>query len=185
MRVPVMKNAAYALLAAGFLGAAYVTALDVDAVDWLWFGPAAIAAIAGVVLAKRADRARARSGELLENNRNELNASLDSIVRELGRITEGKAASGEQLLDWIDEKLRPHLRRFAEARESMVHLYGLQTYADVMSEFAAGERYINRVWSTTADGYHEEADVYLARAIEQFEDARKQLAAAGSGAAQR
>ena len=64
----------------------------------------------------------------------------------------------------------------------MVHLYGMQTYADIMSEFAAGERYINRVWSTTADGYDEEAEIYLARAAEQFEDARKQLAAVGSGA---
>ena len=62
----------------------------------------------------------------------------------------------------------------------MVHLYGLQTYADIMSEFAAGERFINRVWSSSADGYDTEAETYLARAAEQFQDAQQQLANAGN-----
>lgn len=177
-----MKNVAYALLVAGFLAGAYVTALDTDKVDWLWFGIAAIAAIAGVVLAKRADKARATSGEMLENNRSALNDSLDNVVRNLRQVTDGHEMEGEALRDWIDAKLRPDLRRFAEARESMVHLYGLQVYADIMSEFAAGERYLNRVWSMTADGYDEEAEIYLERAAGQFEDAREQLSAAGSGA---
>lgn len=50
----------------------------------------------------------------------------------------------------------------------MVHLFGLQTYADIMSNFAAGERYINRVWSASADGYDEEADIYLKKAAVQL-----------------
>ena len=174
------KNIAYALLAAGFLGGAYVTALDVENVDWLWFGIAAVAAIAGVILAKRADKARATSGEMLENNRNALNASLDIVVKELAQVTGGHDLKGEAMRDWIDEKLRPSLRHFADARESMVHLYGMQVYADIMSEFAAGERYLNRVWSMTADGYDDEAHVYLQRAAAQFEDAQRELSAAGS-----
>ena len=175
-----MKNFAFALLVAGFLCGAYVTALDVENVDWLWFGIAAVAATAGVVLAKRADRAEATSGTVLETNRNALNESLERVVRDLGQVTDGDAVRGEALRDWIDETLRPDLRRFAEARESMVHLYGLQTYADIMSEFAAGERYINRVWSTTADGYDDEGERFLVLAARQFEDAQRQLAAAGS-----
>ena len=176
-----MKKFAYLLICAGFLYGAYVTALDVNNVDWTKFAIAAIAAIAGVVLAKRADRAKATSGDVLETNRNELNESIGNIVRDLKQMTDGSAAKGEQLRDWIDEKLRPDLRRFVEARESMVHLYGLQTYADIMSEFAAGERYINRVWSSSADGYDDEAETYLARAAEQFSDAQEQLSSA-SGA---
>lgn len=177
-----MKNVAYALLAAGFLGGAYVTALDIENVDWLWFGVAAIAAIAGVVLAKRADKALATSGEMLKNNRSKLNESLDNIVRELKSLTDGPEKKGEAMRDWIDDTLRPDLRRFAEARQSMVHLYGMQVYADIMSEFAAGERYLNRVWSMTADGYDEQASVYLERAIAQFEDAQRALAAAAGTA---
>jgi hypothetical protein len=60
----------------------------------------------------------------------------------------------------------------------MVHLFGLQTYADIMSNFATGERYINRVWSASADGYKSEADSYLSRAAEQFRNAQAQLGAA-------
>ena len=173
-----MKKIAYLLICGGFLYGAYVTALDDQLVDWLLFGIAAVAAIAGVIMAKRADRAEATSGELLESNRNELNESISNIVRDLQQMTDGTAPQGEELRDFIDEKLRPDLRRFVEARESMVHLYGLQTYADIMSEFAAGERYINRVWSSSADGYDAEAETYLARAAEQFGDAQVQLAAA-------
>jgi hypothetical protein len=175
-----MKNLAYLLLAAGFLFGAFATALDVDEVNWTIFAIAAMAAVAGVFIAKRQDRAVARSGAVLETNRNELNESLAKIVRDLEEMTGGKTARGEQLRDWIDATLRPDLRRFADARESMVHLYGLQTYADIMSEFATGERYVNRVWSASADGYDGEAESYLDRAVEQFRHAREQLAAAGN-----
>ncbi len=173
-----MKKIALLMLACGFLGGAYITALDIKDVDWLGFSIAASLAIAGVILVKRSDRAAATSGGLLETNRNELNESLGNVVRELGQIIATPAMKGEALRNRIDEELRPDLRRFADARESMVHLYGLQTYADIMSEFAAGERYINRVWSTAADGYDEEAEIYLKRASQQFQDALAQLAAA-------
>ena len=174
-----MKKIAFLLICAGFLFGAYTTALDTQNVDWLLFGIAAAAAIAGVMLAKRADRAVATSDDLLETNRSELNESLANVVRDLREMTDGTAARGEELRDWIDEKLRPDLRRFVDARESMVHLYGLQTYADIMSEFAAGERFVNRVWSSSADGYDAEAETYLTRAAEQFHDAQQQLAGAG------
>ena len=49
--------------------------------------------------------------------------------------------------------MRDDLRRFAEAHERMVHLFGPQAYADIMSSFAAAARYINRVWSVSVDGY--------------------------------
>jgi hypothetical protein len=170
-----MKNIAYLLLVGGFLTGAYATALDAQNVDWTLFSIAAIGAIAGVIIAKRATRAHATSGTVLETNRKELNESIGNIVRDIGEMTAGTAAKGEELRTWIDERLRPDLRRFVEARQSMVHLFGLQTYADIMSEFAAGERYINRVWTSSADGYDHEAATYLARAAEQFADAKRQL----------
>ena len=82
---------------------------------------------------------------------------------------------GRTCVQRIDNDLRPHLTRFADARESMVHLFGLQTYADIMSHFAAGERYVNRVWSSSADGYDKEAATYIGKAAEQFADASRQL----------
>lgn len=170
-----MKGFGYFLLAAGFLAGAYVTALDVENVNWATFGAAAAAAVAGLVMFKRQASALARSTELLELNRGELRESIQNIVRDLEDLNGGKAKEGAALRDKIDLKLRNDLRRFADARESMVHLFGLQTYADIMSSFAAGERYINRVWSASADGYNEEASTYLKKAASQFAEAQKQL----------
>ena len=178
-----MKKIAYLLLVFGFLYGAYVAALDEKIVDWNLFAVAGLAAIAGVVIAKRADSAAARSGTVLEMNRNELNESIANIVRDLGEVTDGNPPTREHLREWIDSTLRHDLRRFAEARESMVHLYGLQTYADIMSEFAAGERYINRVWSSAADGYDEESHRYLDRASAQFRHAQSDLQQAAANSA--
>jgi hypothetical protein len=177
-----MKAIGYFLLTLGFLIGAFATALDVEHVNWTLFGVAAAGAILGLTMIKRATSAYATSDEVLELNRGELRESIANIVRDLGEITGDSSARGANLREAIDLRLRTDLRRFADARESMVHLFGLQTYADIMSHFAAGERYINRVWSASADGYDEEAETYLGKAEEQFMVAQEQLLAAATQA---
>jgi hypothetical protein len=46
-----------------------------------------------------------------------------------------------------------------------------------MSHYAAGERYLNRVWSAAADGYIDESHTYIGRAQTQFEEANERLKA--------
>ena len=178
-----MKKVGYFLLAAGFLGGAFATSLHVQEVDWTIFSTAAVAAIVGLILVKRAASAVARSESVLELNRGELKESIQNIVRDLNELNTTAVKQGAQLRDKIDLVLRNDLRRFADARESMVHLFGLQTYADIMSSFAAGERYINRVWSASADGYDEEATTYLKKAATQFVEAETLLMRAAQGTA--
>lgn len=173
-----MKNLGYFLLAAGFLGGAFATSLDVQQVNWWIFTASAAAAVIGLIVFKRQVSSHARSETVLELNRGELKESIENIVRDLEALTGSAESGGVDLRNTIDTKLRNDLRRFADARESMVHLFGLQAYADIMSSFAAGERYINRVWSASADGYDEEASTYLRKAASRFSDARAQLAAA-------
>jgi hypothetical protein len=176
-----MKAIGFLLLIGGFLLAAYSTALDTDATAWALFIPAALVGLAGVAVIKRDARGAARSESVLSANRNELSESLGNIIKGLDDIVSRKDKIGVQALHGeIDRLLRADLRRFADARESMIHLYGLQTYADIMSEFASGERYVNRVWSASADGYGDEASAYLDRARAQFEHAYGQLRAASS-----
>lgn len=170
-----MKNTGYFLLGAGFLAGAYATSLDVQNVNWTMFGVASLAAVAGLTLFKRQASALARSDTVLEGNRGELNESIQNVVTDLEELTSGETLHGAALRERIDQKLREDLRRFADARSSMVHLFGLQTYADIMSNFAAGERYINRVWSASADGYDGEAATYLKKATVQFNEAQAQL----------
>jgi hypothetical protein len=174
-----MKQLGFLLLIAGFLCGAYATALHAQQTQWLLFAPAAIAAAIGVMLVKRQSRGEARSESVLSANRVELSESLDNIVAVLDEILSGTAGAATDLPRLIDERLRDDLRRFADARESLTHHFGLQTYANIMSEFAAGERYIPRVWSAAADGYHGEARDYLQRAKLQFSDAKAQLHSAG------
>ena len=178
-----MKNIGYFLVAAGFLGGAFATSLDVQNVDWALYAGMAGAAIIGLIIYKRQVGALARSEEVLEVNRVELRESIANVVNDLGEIVDGELTQGAVLRDRIDLKLREDLRRFADARESMVHLFGLQTYADIMSNFAAGERYINRVWSASADGYDEEANTYLEKAAAQFVLAKQQLVKAAESIA--
>ncbi len=170
-----MKNFGYLLVALGFLGGAFATSLDVQNVNWMMFGVMAVAAIIGLGLYKSQLNAHARSETVLENNRVELRESIANIVVVLKELNDDGLTKGAVLRDRIDLKLREDLRRFADARQSMVHLFGLQTYADIMSNFAAGERYINRVWSASADGYDEEAETYLKKAAGQFDEAKRQL----------
>lgn len=160
-------RAGYLLLVAGFLAAAYSTALDTRATDWLMFVPSAMVGVGGVLLLKRHARGKATTAAVLTANRAELDESLANIVRTLDGIATQNLPVG-RLREEIDLRLRDDLRRFADARESMIHLFGLQAYADIMSDFAAGERYVNRVWSASADGYEAEARRYLRRAGQRF-----------------
>lgn len=172
-----MKSVGYLLLIAGFLGGAFATALDVRDTQWLLFWSAAIVAALGVMLLKRGARSAARSEVVLTANRATLRESLDIVVAGIESL-QAKEQSDSRLRTAIDD-LQPDLQRFADARESLVHLAGMQAYADIMSEFAAGERYLNRVWSASADGYTGEATDYLERAARQFRKARDAFAAAG------
>ena len=72
----------------------------------------------------------------------------------------------------IDQTFLEDLDTFVVARESIAHSHGLQAYAEIMNHFAAGERYLNRVWSASTDGYIDECHTYLDKASEQFEEAR-------------
>jgi hypothetical protein len=174
-----VKKIGFLLLISGFLAAAYSTALDTESVNWTMYVIAAFAAITGVFIIKRHERGTAKSATVLSANRAELADSLAKIVDNLEDMKgAGDAIATDSLRDEIDARLRNDLRRFADARETLIHLFGLQMYANLMSNFAAGERYINRVWSASADGYDAEARAYLGKAATQFRDAQAQLQAA-------
>ncbi len=75
----------------------------------------------------------------------------------------------------VDELFVEDLEMFVDARESIAHRYGLAAYGEVMSCFAAGERYLNRVWSASADGYIDEVNTYLDKAQEQFSESLEKI----------
>lgn len=171
-----MKKLGYLLIVAGFLAGALVSVLDDVSVDWTRFSAAMLIGVAGIVLVRIGSQRLARAEGTMSANLQAIDASLDSIVLAMQTLN----AEKEQIDVYdvhgrIDELVPDHLTRFVEARSSIANAFGLQGYADVMSHFAAGERYLNRVWSASADGYVDEVREYLERAEAQFIEARDLL----------
>lgn len=161
------------MVTASFIVGAYLASLDPVAMNWIAFVPTMLLGVAGAVLVKRGQRAAASHGELLDGNRSALEQSLDSIVSKLEALDAGKLDIPTYEMRFeIDRLFRDDLERFADARDSLKPLFGLQAYADIMSDFAAGERYLNRVWSASTDGYQDEVLAYIEKALDQFHEAR-------------
>ncbi len=167
-----MKIVGYLLLTAGFLGGSYFAVLDAESVPAGSFLPAFVVGIVGVVLARVAGHKESRDIEVVSANIGAIGTSLERIVDKARDFDRDKQAIDVyELRHHIDREFPDDLDTFVQARQSIAHSYGLQTYADVMNPFAAGERYLNRVWSTSTDGYIDEAHTYIGKAREQFEDA--------------
>ena len=167
-----MKTIAIFLIIGSFLAGSFISVLDPRQVNWSWLVPALLIGVVGLWLARRAHHEETRGGSKLAGNIDILGKSLDNILARLELLSKNK----EELPTYearfeIDRLFRDDLANFADARKSMVHVFGMQNYADVMSNFAAGERYINRVWSASTDGYVDEVNLYLDRALNQFREA--------------
>lgn len=162
----------FLLLIIGFVFASLVAMFDVTEVNWLLFAAPLAVGFFGVIWHRRRLHAQASHGEVVTGNLTTLQTALASIVNNLQpMVDKPDELPTHQARFEIDRLFREDLNKFANAREAMSHAFGLQAYADVMSSFAAGERYINRVWSASADGYVDEVNEYLKRAHTQFQDA--------------
>ncbi len=172
-----MKALAIFLIIAGFVLGALFAVLSVDTVAWLPYLVAVALGFVGVVMLKRTHRAGASDSHHVAGNIGTLETALDNICRNLDDLVgRRERVPPHEFRFEIDRHFREDLTAFADARESMQHAFGLQAYADIMSAFAAGERYINRVWTASADGYVDEVMAYLEKAQRQFSEAREAFA---------
>ncbi len=178
-----MQTIAKLLVVAAFLAGAFLTSLHPTEVDWTAFAPIVIAGALGVIMSKRMEAAAAKDDTVLASNRQDLEESLKSIVKNLSELDgrKDKVPTYDMRFE-IDKLFREDLIRFADARDSMKHLFGIQAYADVMSSFAAGERYINRVWSASTDGYVDEVMMYVEKSLSQFKHAQEEFSKAAMNA---
>lgn len=135
-----------------------------------------VVGVVGVVLARMGAHKETKSEEKITSNLGVLNESLGRIVAQMADLNgEKKEIDVYDLHDQIDARFLVDLDTFAEARESLSHQYGVQAYADLMSHFAAGERYLNRVWCCSVDGYIDECHTFLEKAEEQFKTVASHL----------
>jgi len=171
-----MKKAGYILIAIAFLAGAYLTSLDPEKVMWEYFIPLVILGFVGITLIKVSSKKATHTTERFSKNLSDIESSLNNIIQKLTRLNSQKNdINTYDVRHKIDELLIDDLNTFVEARETIGHAYNLQVYADVMSNFAGGERYLNRVWSASADGYIDEVNSVLEKALEQFKEAKEKL----------
>lgn len=171
-----MKKLGYLIITLGFLAGALTTVLDKQIVNWAYFLPALIFGVIGIMLVRLSTRRLTQEKGKLASNIQNIEVSLERIVDNVNQLSKEKQSIDPyDVRHRIDELFPNDMNTFVEARESIAHVYGLQEYADVMSYFAAGERYLNRVWSASADGYIEEIHEYIDRAQEQFSQALQKL----------
>ena len=172
-----MKKIGIVLIAIAFLAGTLATVIDVETVRWIPFIASLVTGIIGIVLVKVSLKREARSAEVLTRNMLQIESSISSIIKNLKELNDRKETIDTyDVRHEVDELFLEDLNTFVEARESISHTYGIQAYADVMSHFAAGDRYLNRVWCASSDGYVDEVNEYLVKSLEQFEDSRKKLA---------
>ena len=177
-----MRMLGYLLIAISFLVCSFITVLNEVAVNWFWFVPFFLVGVIGVVVARVSSSREATSPEVVEMNISNLTSALENIVDNIRKLNKEKVKIDVyDLPQTIDDTFMDDLNTFVDARESIGDAYTLQDYADIMSHYAAGERYLNRVWSAAADGYLDESHTYIGRAQTQFEEANEKLKALAKG----
>ncbi len=172
-----MKMSGYILILFGFLGGALLAVQDTYIIlSWEWFLASLMVGAGGVLAVRLATNRAARSEGVLEANLQNVISSLGDISQSTSQLNQEKdSLNVYDFRHRIDASFPDDLETFTSSREVISHLFGLQAYADVMSEFAAGERYLNRVWSASADGYVDEVNTYVGMAAEQFSAALERL----------
>ena len=171
-----MRSIGFILVTVGFIAAALASVVDENVVRWLWYIPALGLGAAGVVLIKMEHTLQSKTEHHVASRIETVDSSLEKIAANINKLNAEKHSINTYDMRYrIDELFIDDIDNFVDARESIAHRYGLATYGEVMSMFAAGERYLNRVWSASADGYIDEVNTYLEKAREQFSESLNKI----------
>lgn len=177
-----MKTIGFLLVTVGFLAAALAAVVDEDTVNWLWYIPALIVGTAGVAAIRIIDARQNKTEYHVASRIETVEGSLEKIAANIKSLNAEKhSINTYDMRHRIDELFIDDLEMFVDARQSIAHRYGLAAYGEVMSSFAAGERYLNRVWSASADGYVDEVNTYLDKARDQFNESLDKIRRLKSG----
>jgi len=164
------------MITVGFLAGSLVAVVDKISVQWTYFVAGLLVGAVGIVLVHLGERQESRAQGKLASNIQSIETSLSHIVENMRRLNAEKLSINTyDVRHRIDELFIEDLNTFIQMRQSIAHTYGLGAYADVMSSFAAGERYLNRVWSASADGYIDEVNAYLDKTQGQFVDSLEKI----------
>ncbi len=160
------------LLWVGFISGALATVFreEIEAdpwstINWTWYGGSVAVIVCGVVAIRyskslsKSDSSQAEANlDILKKSLEQLIVNVESLKKELPQM------SPQQMLQFIDTNLTNDFSMFADSRQSIADKYGLSVFAETMSQFAAGERAVNRAWCAAADRYVDEVAICIERA---------------------
>lgn len=154
------------LLWFGFLAGSLATVWNLEnseakwaTIPWGTYAAAATVAAAGAIVLQLDRRSKRQASHQDEGSFAEMAQALASLAETMDQLEKTLAErTCEETLEYIDEKCMPDIVAFVDQRHLISVRYGNNIYAQVMTEFATGERYMNRAWSAAADGYIEEVE---------------------------
>ncbi len=148
-------------------------------INWTWYLISAGICLLGIGFLHAGRKPNAHHAERLSANLEQIKSNLADLVVNTQRLQHDiKGLQPGQILAYIEGQLHDDLRDFADGRDSITAEHGLELFARVMTQFASGERAINRAWSASADGYVEEAASCVDHALTMFQSAEKLLQSA-------
>lgn len=151
--------------------------------NWL-FGLSVIGLIAGAMMLRHQRAAEARAMAEISDTQTDGPSPrelLETAVRRLEDLRGEVAALTDTkdrlnvIIAQVGEVQNEQLLPFVEARGKLVNQLGMTGYAQLMDQFAAAERELNRSWSAAADEVVDESVQSLRTAVHRFREALAQL----------
>ncbi|HBE70062.1 MAG TPA: hypothetical protein DDW52_18095 [Planctomycetaceae bacterium] len=171
------------LLWIGFLGGSLACVSRLENKDDKWstipwgiYAAGAAVGIVGVVLIRIDKSQKSQASADSESDFETVRDSLQIVAQRIVELDEKlDEMTCEDVLEYIDEQCVPPCADFADGRHVLVNRFGTSVFAAVMTEFASGERYMNRAWSASADGYVDEVEKSVRYARTFFDAAVAEL----------
>ncbi len=162
------------LLWFGFLSGSLATVYEIKddanlSLTIPWFVVSALVLVAGIALIWIGKTQARVMDESSEGNVETLRRTISNLVVNAAEIQKMQdKLPPSQILQNIDDRCAVDFQEFADNRKSLIVAHDLNVYAEVMTQFAAGERAMNRAWSASADGYVDEVRDCLSRSHEHL-----------------
>jgi len=167
MNTSTMRSLGFALMSLGFLGGAFFMVQYPTSVPWTSFAiPTVVCTIGSAMMRMAQKSAGSEAGKVAEDITT-IERSLGELVVRVKAMNTDKDQPDVDVFSFsgrIDDECMELINDFVDAREAIIHRYGLPAYASMMDAFALGERSLNRCWCASADGYIDEVKRCLERA---------------------